>query len=489
MADITFHTANRYEGDTTWLAQYYGAQTTTNFEVLDSSGVLRDAFYGTAFTYRSSGFFNSGTVNSINTFSSDGTLTTSKTGLNVDVSTRNNLLTVGTSGYKYQQYELRGNDRITGSSGNDKIIGSKGNDVIDGGAGVDVLSFKGFDVSVNVNLSTGTVTNSYGTSSVDEVEDIEGSGYGDALTGNALNNSFQGFGGNDTISGGSGIDTVSFLDATSAVTVNLSSGTATGGSGSDTLSSIERVIGSRFNDTLTGSSANESFVGGFGNDSINGSSGVDTVEYSGVGSGITVNLTTGVTSGGAGADILVSIENVKGSIFADSITGNSVANNLRGGNGNDALVGASGNDSLYGEAGNDILRGGNGNDILYGGAGRDIFRFDSTLGTTTTPNIDQIKDFSVVDDTIQLQNAIFNNAALTAVATNTALSSTTTLSGYFKAITTGGVTDSKDYIVYNKTTGGLYYDADGGTDGNADGIQIALLGTNLALTAADFVIV
>ena len=108
------------------------------------------------------------------------------------------------------------------------------------------------------------------------------------------------------------------------------------------------------------------------------------------------------------------------------------------------------------------------------------------MGST---NIDKITDFVVADDTIQLENAIFNNAALSAIAANTALSSTPTLASYFKAITTGGTTDSNDYIVYNKTSGALYYDADGGTDGNADGVQIALLGTNLALTAADFVVI
>ena len=44
--------------------------------------------------------------------------------------------------------------------------------------------------------------------------------------------------------------------------------TVGGGQGTDTLSGIERVIGSRFNDTLLGSANSDSFVGGFGKDTI-----------------------------------------------------------------------------------------------------------------------------------------------------------------------------------------------------------------------------
>lgn len=479
MAIITLHTPTRHFDAVTWEAQYYAAQTGTNFEIVDSSGVLREASIGSGFTYGYNGFFSSGTINSIYQFSGAGNLEFTATGLSWNVYDRNNSLSIGSSSDNYYRTMMSGNDTITGSSGDDKIYGSKGNDAINGGAGIDVLSFKGFSTGVNVDLSLGTASNYYGKSSVLNVEDVEGSSYGDVLTGNSLNNSFQGFAGNDMINGGNGFDTASYLEATYAVNVNLATGKVTGGSGSDTLVAIERVIGSRFNDTLTGSAVNESFSGGFGNDTINGGGGIDTVEYSGVGSGVTVNLTSGTASGGAGADTLISIENVSGSIFSDSITGNSSANNIRGGNGNDMLIAGSGSDTLNGDAGDDVLRGGTGNDILYGGTGRDIFRFDAALGTSTTQNIDQIKDFVVADDTIQLENAIFQKFGInTTGAINAA---------YFKANTTGLAADSNDYIIYETDTGKLFYDSNGNAPGGA--VQIALLGTKLALTSADFILV
>lgn len=464
MANITFHVANRYSNDTTWEAQYYGAQTTTNFEVLDSSGVLREANLGTNFTYGSNGFFNSGMINTIYSFSADGTLTFSVNELSLSVYDRNNSLTIGTSSYSFYTTMMSGNDNITGSSGDDQIYGSKGNDTIDGGGGLDVLSYKGFGTSVNVNLGTGTATNYYGISSIVNVEDVEGTTYGDVLTGNASNNSFQGFAGNDTISGGSGSDTASYLDATYAVTVNLSTGTATGGSGSDTLSSIERVIGSRFNDTLTGSSVNESFFGGFGNDSINGGNGVDTVEYSGVGSGVTVNLTSGTTSGGAGTDTLVNIDNVKGSIFADLITGNSAAN---------ILYGSSGNDTINGNNGNDVLSGDLGNDKLAGGSGKDTFVFNNAL---TTTNKDAISDFMASDDTIRLDRSYFGKLSVGNLSAS-----------LFKASASGMAGDANDYILYNTASGALLYDADGNGAGVAT--QFAALTTKPAITAADFTVI
>ncbi|MCE6949390.1 hypothetical protein LAZ29_00135, partial [Cereibacter sphaeroides] len=67
------------------------------------------------------------------------------------------------------------------------------------------------------------------------------------------------------------------------------------------------------------------------------------------------------------------------------ITGNGAANVLNGGTGADTLV------------------GGLGNDTLTGGAGTDSFVFNTSLGAQ---NLDRIIDFSAVDDTILLENAV-----------------------------------------------------------------------------------
>jgi Ca2+-binding RTX toxin-like protein len=47
--------------------------------------------------------------------------------------------------------------------------------------------------------------------------------------------------------------------------------------------------------------------------------------------------------------------------------------------------------------------------------------------------------------------------------------------------------EADDYLIYNSNTGALFYDANG--NGTGQSVQIALLGTNLALTAADFSVV
>jgi Ca2+-binding RTX toxin-like protein len=193
MANGVFLEGNRYTRDTTWLVQYYGAQKPTNFEMLDSNGVLRVSQTGVNFTYASNGFFDYRTIYSELLFASNGKLTRQRTNLNVDVATRNSLLTVGTSGQEYNQYVCQGNDNFLGSAGDDFLPGSKGNDTINGGAGIDLLGFGGLSEGVTVNLSTGRAITSYGTSVISNVEDIEGSGYGDVLTGNSGNNEFQGW--------------------------------------------------------------------------------------------------------------------------------------------------------------------------------------------------------------------------------------------------------------------------------------------------------
>lgn len=182
----------------------------------------------------------------------------------------------------------------------------------------------------------------------------------------------------------------------------------------------------------------------------------------------------------------VTIEHAKGGGGSDRITGNAAHNQLsggagndilNGGTGNDTLEGGTGNDHMTGGVGNDLLRGGDGHDILYGSTGQDLFRLDAALSATT--NIDQIKDFSPADDTVQLENAIFTKFGTATTGTINA--------AYFRANTTGLAADSNDYIVYETDTGKLFYDSNGNAAGAA--VQIAMLGTNLALTYADFVLV
>lgn len=160
------------------------------------------------------------------------------------------------------------------------------------------------------------------------------------------------------------------------------------------------------------------------------------------------------------------IENAIGGKGVDVIVGNAVAN---------ILEGRAGQDKLIGNGGNDKLIGGTGNDTLTGGSGKDTFVFSSALNSST--NVDTITDFSVVDDLIHLENAIF-----TAFTKNGAISS-----GNFLKSTSPTAKDSNDFLVYETDTGNLFYDANGSKSGGS--IMIAHLDKSLALSYQDFLIV
>ncbi len=150
--------------------------------------------------------------------------------------------------------------------------------------------------------------------------------------------------------------------------------------------------------------------------------------------------------------------------IGERVIGTSSSDTLKGGPGRDVLRGGSGDDVLY---------GGVGKDTLFGGAGKDTFVFDTKLSRVT--NVDRIKDFKVKDDTIHLDNAIFKKLTKTGVLK--------------KAYFTIGpkAQDKKDYIIYDKSKGYLYYDADGSGKGAA--VKFAQLNKNLKLTAADFFVI
>lgn len=120
--------------------------------------------------------------------------------------------------------------------------------------------------------------------------------------------------------------------------------------------------GKRGNDRLFGEEGNDTLIGGPGNDLLDGGDGGDTADYTTASAAVTVNLTTGRATGGAGNDTLVRIEGVLGSRFGDT---------LAGGAGGDVLSGGDGDDSIDGRAGNDLVSGGRGNDTLTGGEAPD----------------------------------------------------------------------------------------------------------------------
>ncbi len=90
-----------------------------------------------------------------------------------------------------------------------------------------------------------------------------------------------------------------------------------------------------------------------------------------------------------------------------SVTFDVTPTTVEGTSGHDALGGTAGNDTLIGGDGNDILFGGAGNDILTGGLGADVFKWTlGDQGTAATPARDVIKDFSAVDDALDLRDLL-----------------------------------------------------------------------------------
>lgn len=146
----------------------------------------------------------------------------------------------------------------------------------------------------------------------------------------------------------------------------------------------------------------------------------DTANYQGASGGVTVSLATNTSSGADGNDTLISMENIRGSNFADTLTGDGGNNVLEGLGGNDVITGGAGtdtagyapstdavtvnlgittgqlvstsqgtdtltgienligsnfNDNLTGDVANNTLTGNSGNDTMLGGDG-----FDTLIG-------------------------------------------------------------------------------------------------------------
>ncbi len=203
---------------------------------------------------------------------------------------------------------------------------------------------------------------------------------------------------------------------------------------------------------------------------IEGGSGSDWVFYTDSDAGIVADLSTfAPASGGyAEGDIFVSIENIVGSAFADTLIGNDADNIIRGDGGDDILLGGVGADAidggtgldmasyvnsqsgvsvhlsiargyggdaegdslsaieqiqgsdfddhlsgdaadnmLFGMEGDDILIGRGGNDILSGAGGADIFLFNSGFGQDVIEDFELGIDLMVFSDATSMESFIF----------------------------------------------------------------------------------
>ncbi|WP_165322081.1 calcium-binding protein [Rhizorhabdus phycosphaerae] len=196
----------------------------------------------------------------------------------------------------------------------------------------------------------------------------------------------------------------------------------------------DSVTGSDNSDALAGAAGNDTLIGGpgddyleggayqvadGGSDFIDGGTGRDEAGYRHETTGVSVDLRLqGVAqnTGGGGIDTLMSIEDLVGTSFADTLVGDDGDNKIDGIDGNDFIDGRGGDDDLFlysflnatsatllGGDGNDIIRvfrvdnvtlnGGNGSDIIVAGdydnatvdagSGDDIVTLSSYLGNAT----------------------------------------------------------------------------------------------------------
>lgn len=235
----------------------------------------------------------------------------------------------------------------------------------------------------------------------------------------------------------------------------------------DRLFSIEGIIGSQYDDTITGGSKDNLFNGGAGADTLTGGSGADTfvlgttqggtdvitdfsltdndvilIDNAALDKGFWDAYWLGGTRSGTdlelkmGGETLATIEGVSsadaarvvgrveltpGSTKLRAISGTN-ADIIAKGDGNDTfsggvasdiLSGGAGDDTLYGNSQPDLLLGGRGDDLLvggmaadrlFGGSGADTFYIDVNSGN----QIDNIRDFSAAEnDRIQIKAAAF----------------------------------------------------------------------------------
>lgn len=367
---------------------------------------------------------------------------------------------------------LGGDDSLNGAAGDDTLYGGNGADVLYGAAGVDALyGGKGNDTYLMDNTGdvihespgegTDTVKSAYsfvlpanveklilvGTNAVDGT----GNGLANQITGNGAANLLNGAAGADTLMGGEGNDTLN------------------GGAGADTMK------GNKGNDVFLVDNTGDKPIEYAGQ-------GYDTVK-SGVSFTLADNIEKLVLTG-------ASAINGTGNGLKNVLVGNSAKNKLWGNDDNDKLVGNNGSDSLYGGNGNDTLQGGGhgdllvggaGNDLLTGGGGPDAFLFNSALNAAT--NVDTITDFMGGTDQIHLDDDIFTS--LGPVSANTPLAS----AKFHQGAGATSAHDATDRIIYDTSSGALYYDADG--LGGTAAVKFTSLGitSHPAVDAGDFLVV
>jgi Ca2+-binding RTX toxin-like protein len=382
-----------------------------------------------------------------------------------------------------------GRDTMTGLGGSDiYVVNSSGDTIVEstsasGGAADRVMASVDYVLKASVGVELLTTTSSTGTSAID----LTGNALGQQIIGNDGANivSDGGTGTADTMTGRGGNDVYIVYNSGDTIVESTS---ASGGSADRVSAAVDYVLKAGVgvelmtttNSTgksavdLTGNALAQSIVGNDGANILSdgGAGKADTMTGRGgndiyrIYNAVDVIVESTSASGGSADRVMAAVDYVlKAGVGVELLTTN-------GSTGTSALK-LTGNEfaqAITGNYGDNRLEGKGAADTLHGLAGDDTFVFATTLGSG---NVDTIADFNVADDRFLLSDNIF-----------TALSAGTLSASAFRANTTGLAGDASDRIIYETDTGELYYDANG--TGAGGSILFAIVGTNLALTHADF---
>lgn len=303
---------------------------------------------------------------------------------------------------------------------------------------------------------------------------LTGNALDQMITGNAGDNIINGMGGNDTMIGLGGNDTYLVRGPGDVVIEANSGGQDTvfttvsysmGESEVEILSTVTQIDTTPIN--LTGNFTSQTVIGNYGNNVISGGYGTDTlIGLKGDDTYIVYDSNTQVIeNAGEGTDVVLvgvnytlapgaSVEQLivqdRSSTTGFRLGGNEVSQLIAGGQGADTI------------------NGGGGIDTLIGGGGADHFVFSTPLGNG---NVDILADFQPGVDKIDLSRNIFSS-----------LPAGTTLSADNFAM--GKAADANDYIIYDQSSGQIFYDADGSGSGAA--VLFAVVSSGTALTFKDF---
>ena len=304
-----------------------------------------------------------------------------------------------------------------------------------------------------------------------------------SLTGNAVDNEISGNAGANVLDGRAGADLMMGLGGNDVYLVDNAGDVVleSADAGYDTIftsidytlgANLERLVTTDPSQTtplrLTGNALSNEITGNAGANWLDGGAGADLM-VGGDGDDIYfVDHAGDVVSDGPDAGYDTVFTSV--SFVLDTLLERVVAFDL---NSTEALsfTGNEKSNEISGNAGGNLIDGKGGSDVLIGGEGADGFAVTTALGPD---NIDAMPLYEVGVDRIYLDDAIFTGLTEGVLSAN--------------AFHVGSAAaDADDRIIYDSSTGALYYDADGNGAGLA--IQFAQLHEALPLVSTDFQVI